>query len=48
MAAYNEAHEITLQGTTVDANDPTYDNPIIFDIKENVAYATITKKSIIL
>lgn len=42
MATNNEAHEMTLQDTT---NDPVYDSPMVFDIKENVAYATITKKS---
>ena len=41
-ATNNEAHEMTLQDTT---NDPVYDSPMVFDIKENVAYATITKKS---
>ena len=37
-ATNNEAHEID---TT---NDPIYDSPIVFNIKENVAYATITKR----
>lgn len=47
MAAKNEAHEMTPQNMTVDANDvndPTYDYPIIINIKENVAYATITER----
>ena len=44
MAAVSnsEAHKMTPRNTTVDENDHTYDNPIVFDIKENVAYATIT------
>ena len=46
-AANNEAHEMTPQNTIVDANDPTYDYPVTFDIKENVAYATITERVIL-
>ena len=38
-----EDHEMTPQNTTVDDNNPSYDYPMMFDIKENVAYATINK-----
>ena len=41
MAANNEVHEMASQGST---NDPIYDLPVVFDIKENVAYATITRR----
>ena len=36
VAANDEAHETASQGST---NDPIYDLPIVFDIKENIAYA---------